>query len=171
MNLTPTEIFLYGGSLTSLGWLLGHRLALKRDTIARQAIIDKEADIRRRAFLKFAHFFRGRMERVDYKDDIAVWREYVCLAPQFKGEVALVGGDFVDRVTFAKLADTIGGWPHEDVRSRAQKEKTNMRQIICDSIDRIIEFSEKDAQPGATAQRSWLSRIVLRTLRASHDRG
>jgi len=123
--------------------LVVHRLTKNRDIEGRNAILSKEADIRRRHFRKFLYVFRGRMERIDHTDDAAVWKEYVRLAPEFKGEAALVGGDYLDSSAFLKLADTVGGWPYEQTAQRAKQEASNMRQVICDSIDRLIEFTNK----------------------------
>jgi len=82
------------------------------------------------------------MERIDHRDDAAVWAKYTELAPEFKGDAALVVGDFSDQNAFLGLADTIGGWRHEDVKAAAEKNRTNMRQVICESIDRLIIFTK-----------------------------
>jgi len=119
-----------------------HYLTKDRDAAIRQSILDREADMRRRQFRKFLHCFRGRMERIDHGDVVEIWRKYIELAPEFKGEVALVSGDFSDLMTFAKLADAIGGWRYEDVKKEAERQGTNMRQVICDSIDCLIKFVE-----------------------------
>jgi hypothetical protein len=128
--------------LTVLAALVTHYLTKDRDAKTRQSILDREADVRRRQFRKFIYSFRGQMERVDHGDNAAVWKKYIELAPTFKGEAALVSGDFTDQKTFAKFADTIGGWPYETVKAKAQEQGTNMREVICESIDALIRFAE-----------------------------
>lgn len=66
MTLTPIEIFLYGGLLTVIGWGVGHRLATKRDLIARKAIEEREAELRRRYFRRFIRKCRYTLERTPH---------------------------------------------------------------------------------------------------------
>lgn len=126
-----------------VGGLVAHYFTKDRDAAARKTLLDREADVRRRQFRKFLHTFRGRIERVDHGSDSAVWAEYARIAPEFKGEAFMVCSDFKEPDTFASLADTVGGWPYNIAEKRAKQEKTNIRQVLCDSIDRLIEFTNK----------------------------
>lgn len=125
-----------------LGALFGHLLTKNRDVIARNSILDRERDMRRRSFRRFLHYFRGRLERVYWEDKAAVWKNYEELAPEFKGEAALVTGDFSDPAGFHRLADKVGGWPKHEVETCAKEKNSTVYQVLLDSIDELITFTE-----------------------------
>ena len=122
-----------------------HYLTKDRDATARRSILDRERDLRRRAFRKFLCTFRSRMDRTDDRNEAGVWIKYTELAPEFRGESALVDGDFLDVERFTVLVETVGGWRIQDLRDAARKRQVTIRDVICDSIDELLAFTKKNA--------------------------
>lgn len=129
---------IFGSLLTGL---TVHYLTKDRDARMRKAILEKEADVRRREFRKFIITSRSRLDRIDHKNDGAVWTRYAELAPEIRGEAALVERDYSDASRFATLIETAAGWREVDLRQEAERRQTNIREVICDSLDAITAFT------------------------------
>ena len=136
-----------GGTLIGalISGFCAHYLTKDRDVRMRKAILEKESDVRRREFRKFIVTSRSRLDRIDHKDERAVWVKYTELAPEIRGEAALVEADYSDASRFSVLIETAAGWGDAALYQEARQRNTNIRDVICDSIDAIITFTKNAA--------------------------
>src|SRR5437867_2916945 len=129
----------FGFSL--LGILIGHYLTKDRDAQTRRAILEREADVRRRHFRKHVLECRYVLERTPHNRPDDVWAQYSDMAPDFLAEAALVDGDFAAPDEFNQLVHRAGHWRRSDAESAAQSEGKDLRDILRDSICDVYNFT------------------------------
>lgn len=133
----------FGFSLLGIliGGIVGHYLTKDRDTQARRAILDREADVRRRHFRKHILKCRYVLERTPHDRPDDVWAQYSQMAPDFLAEAALVDGDFASPDEFSQLVHRAGYWRRSDAEFAAQSNGKDLRDILRDSICDVYDFT------------------------------
>jgi hypothetical protein len=133
----------FGFSL--LGMLISgfaaHYLTKDRDAATRRAILEREADVRRRHFRKHVLKCRYLLERTSHDQPEEVWARYSEMAPDFLAEAALVDGDFAPREKFTALVNRAGHWRRPDAEAVAQSSGRDLRDILRDSICDVYDFT------------------------------
>lgn len=122
------------------GGFFGHWLASRREIAARSALLSKEAEIRRRAFRRFALKFRYDLERISHLENQKVWDEYAKRASDLLAEASLVVGDYSAPDEFLRLAKRAGEWRHEVAVAEAKKRDCTLRDVLRDSIVAVADF-------------------------------
>jgi hypothetical protein len=117
---------------------LAHRWARDRDIVARSAILDREADVRRREFRKFILKTGFTFERTKGSDADKVWALYESVAPDILAEAALVEGDVRDPKALMAAVRCAGEWKRFNAQAAATQQKCEVRSILRESI-RAIE--------------------------------
>lgn len=142
-----------------------HYLTKDRDARSRAANLEREADLRRREFIKTILLYRYRLERIPHTDPDAVWAAYAEMAPSLLAEAALVEGDFKPVGEFMRLVRRAGEWRLEDANATAFGTSTGLetgvyakvlRDILRDSLVDVYQFAVTNRpayfQPGAIAK-------------------
>jgi hypothetical protein len=138
----------FGFSLLGIliGAIVAHYLTKDRDVAARKAILDREADIRRRHFRKHVLKYRYLLERTPHDRPDDVWTRYSETAPDFLAEAAIVDGDFVPRDQFTAIVHRAGHWRRADAESSARSAGKDLRDVLRDSICDVYDFTVRDAR-------------------------
>lgn len=129
---------------TILTGFITHYLTKDRDAQARKAILEREADIRRRHFRRHVLRCRYVRERTPHNQPDEVWRQYAQMAPDLLAEAALGDGDFRTSSEFKDLVRRAGEWRRNDAEAAAKSEGKDLRDVLRDSIFDVYTFTIKE---------------------------
>jgi hypothetical protein len=94
------------------GGLFAHWLTKGRDAQMKKAILDREADVRKRKFRQHILRCRYALERVPHDKPNEVWTAYASMAPEILAEAQMVAGDF--QPEFITLVRRAGEWEYAE---------------------------------------------------------
>jgi hypothetical protein len=123
-----------------VGGYFGHRLASDRDLAGREAVLEKEADVRRRHFRKFALSVRFDLER---HGDADAWKIYNSRAGELMAEGALVESDFTDPQEFKRLLEKAGYCEPGETGEQAKAAGKSVREFLRDAVYDVAEFARR----------------------------
>jgi len=141
--LSPTDIFLWGGILALISWLvvprIGHRLAIdrerQRDAKIRSQTLDDSKAVRKRAFLESVVKWRTEIQTGYFANTFPVYSRGV---PDFTKAAFDIQGDIPDsrRAEFDRLVSVASGFKAADNITRNPKQED-----ILAAFEALIRFT------------------------------
>ena len=122
--------------------LLTHYFTSNRDAKMKGAILDREAEVRRRQFARMVRKCRYSLERIKDSDPETVWDRYCEMAPDILADAALVEKDFPNSETLVRLIRRAGEWGRQDANAKARHEGRSLREVLCESLKAIQNHIE-----------------------------
>ena len=113
-----------------------HYLTKDRDIAARQAILNKEQDLRKHHFLGFLSRWKCQMYR---QGDAEPYRFYHDTACEIAYEAGVIRADFKNGAAFDSLISTAMSFKRNEIEQDGQPPK---REKIFHAIDAVIAFVE-----------------------------
>ena len=145
-EIDPTLIALFPPVFTGVfGILVGHYLTKDRDTRMRQAILDRESNIRRREFQRVVSRWRYRIERPPTPDNNPEdpWMAFNAAMAEIISEFVMCDGDFNDSQPLRAAIESTAKLEKRNVEARMNQGKGSFRQILCDKFDEIIDAARQ----------------------------
>ena len=115
-----------------LGIFFGHRLAGDRDIRMRQAILDREAEIRRREFMRLVVRGCCRIQRPTTPDHAPEdpWIAYNISITEISAELAISYGDFSDSTKIVDALSEAATLQKEQVETKVRESGGDHRKIL-----------------------------------------
>jgi hypothetical protein len=115
-----------------LGIFFGHRLAGDRDIRMRQAILDREAEIRRREFMRLVVRGCCRIQRPATPDHAPEdpWIAYNISITEISAEFAMCDGDFSDSTKIVDALSEAATLQKEQVETKVRESGGDHRKIL-----------------------------------------
>jgi len=127
-----------------IGMFFGHYLTKDRDAITRQAILDRESDLRRREFRRIIARYRSRIERPATPDHVPEdpWPVFNEALTEIIAEATMCEGDFRDTKAITDAIDRATALRKKEAETRMNKTQTSFRDILSDELTRIINAAK-----------------------------
>jgi len=142
--MTPTTALLIAIASGLLGVFFGHYLTKDRDARMRQSILDREAEIRRREFLRLVVRGCCRIQRPATPDHAPEdpWIAYNIAIGEISSEFAMCERDFPDAPRLLQALSAAVTLEKEDVESKVRESGESHRQILTGFLKDISDATD-----------------------------
>ncbi|MCW1885535.1 hypothetical protein OKA04_12415 [Luteolibacter flavescens] len=130
-------------ALLILGAVVAHWLTRDREEKAKSALLEREAELRRRSFRKLARVWRYTLERLPNNNASVVWEAYEKMAVEILAEGDLSAPDFKRHDDLMAAIKTAGEIRKRDAEAEAQQNCCSLRELLRDKVKAIQEIADQ----------------------------